>query len=337
VLPVFGLLMAVNRPARKPEQPSQPVARTQPATPAASLPQVRIRPAGESATGAPTQEAPATASAPAPRTAAPAPRSRVAGERSVARQADGPVEEGAALARPATRRRVRTTPRSTSTEPRIARRVSPATTQRADTPTRRATRVTRRQPTEAPVVASGGAATLNSRAYQLQRQGRHREAEALLRQAVKRDPRHPYAQYNLGWSLVEQGKAREALDPLRRTASQQPGRWEPQERLAQAYRQLGDREKAAQAEARARALRSGRRARGSVRARVAGSRAVYRDQSDERPVRRRVRRAAAARPRPVEVQRVTEAPDEHYQGGQPVQEEHYRNGEPVTPPVGTPE
>ncbi|HTE18265.1 MAG TPA: tetratricopeptide repeat protein [Armatimonadota bacterium] len=106
---------------------------------------------------------------------------------------------------------------------------------------------------------------LNNKAYRLQRQGRHAEAEPLLRQALKRNPRSAYAQYNMGWSLLSQGKPRQALGHLRRTARQQPGRWEPQQRLAEAYERVGDREKAAEARARARELRSGRRRRSTDR------------------------------------------------------------------------
>ena len=108
----------------------------------------------------------------------------------------------------------------------------------------------------------GNAETLNSRAYRLQREGRHAEAEPLLREALRKHPNYAYAQDNLGWSLLEQGKARAAVGPLERTASAQPRRWEPQERLAQAYERLGMKDRAAAARARAAALRhgSGRRA-----------------------------------------------------------------------------
>ena len=96
---------------------------------------------------------------------------------------------------------------------------------------------------------------------------------------MRRDPNRAYAQYNLGWSLLSQGKAREALGPLHRTAAQQPDRWEPQHRLAQAYARLGDAARARQAEERARYLRahsprarrrSLTRARGPRRSRAAG-------------------------------------------------------------------
>jgi predicted Zn-dependent protease len=105
------------------------------------------------------------------------------------------------------------------------------------------------------------AASLNARAYRLQRRGHHAEAEPLLRRALEKDPNHPYAQYNLGWSLVEQGKAKEAVAPLEKTASRQPNRWEPQQRLAEAYEKLGEQDKAQEAYARARSLRGGRSGR----------------------------------------------------------------------------
>jgi tetratricopeptide (TPR) repeat protein len=103
------------------------------------------------------------------------------------------------------------------------------------------------------------AVTLNNRAYRMQRIGRHRAAEPLLREALRQRPGYAYALYNLGWSLVEQGRAREAVDPLRRTAALQPNRWEPQQRLAEAYRLLGRESDAAAAARRARELRFGRR------------------------------------------------------------------------------
>jgi predicted Zn-dependent protease len=117
-----------------------------------------------------------------------------------------------------------------------------------------------RAPAPRPEQRSGESAmALNNRAYRLQRQGRHAEAEPLLRRALALDPDNAYAQYNLGWSLVAQGKAREALVPLQRTAALQPDRWEPQRRPAQTYEQLGQTKRAAAAYARARALGYGRR------------------------------------------------------------------------------
>jgi predicted Zn-dependent protease len=99
------------------------------------------------------------------------------------------------------------------------------------------------------------ASSLNLRAYWLQQRGQHRAAEPLLRRALALRPGYAYALYNLGWSLVEQGRPREALRPLQHTASLQPHRWEPQQRLAEAYAALGQREASAAAAARARLLR----------------------------------------------------------------------------------
>lgn len=101
--------------------------------------------------------------------------------------------------------------------------------------------------------------SLNNRAYRLQKQGRHADAEPLLRRALELDPSHAYARYNLGWCLLEQGKASEALPHLKITAAQQPGRWEPQQRLSEAYSRLGDRKRAAVAAEKARSLRGDRR------------------------------------------------------------------------------
>jgi tetratricopeptide (TPR) repeat protein len=100
---------------------------------------------------------------------------------------------------------------------------------------------------------------LNSRAYGLLRRGRYAEAEPLLRQALRANPNYAYALYNLGWSLVGQGKGREAIEPLRESAALQPGRWEPQQRLSEAYEQIGNSVLAFEARARARELRGSRR------------------------------------------------------------------------------
>lgn len=100
-----------------------------------------------------------------------------------------------------------------------------------------------------------GAAGLNAIGFRLIRQGRYAEAEPYLRRAVARDPNYAYAQYNLGWSLLAQGKASQALGPLQHSAAQQPERWEPQEKLAEAYRRLADEDRAAAASSRARHLR----------------------------------------------------------------------------------
>lgn len=104
-----------------------------------------------------------------------------------------------------------------------------------------------------------GAVGLNSIGFRLIRQGRYAEAEPYLRRAVAQNPNFAYAQYNLGCSLLAQGKASQALGPLQHSAAQQPERWEPQEKLAEAYRRLDDDNRAAAAATRAKHLRRHRR------------------------------------------------------------------------------
>jgi len=109
---------------------------------------------------------------------------------------------------------------------------------------------------------------LNSTGHRLLLQGRYAEAEPLLRRAVALGsamPTRGYTLYNLGWCLLARGKAEEAVEPLRRSAELQPSRWEPQQRLGEAYERLGKDESAKAAFARAKDLRGGRysRERGS--------------------------------------------------------------------------
>ena len=67
---------------------------------------------------------------------------------------------------------------------------------------------------------------LNDRGYALQQQGRYAEALPLLQQAVvalrgvgerDNDPYEAYANYNLGYTLLQLGRCDEALEPLRRS------------------------------------------------------------------------------------------------------------------------
>jgi len=90
-------------------------------------------------------------------------------------------------------------------------------------------------------------------------------------------------------ALLEQGKAAEAIPHLERTAAQQPGRWEPQQRLAEAYARVGDRKRATLAPEKARSLRSGRRSNAAVPAAVAapvvmltGDGGTWRQSTDKR-------------------------------------------------------
>jgi len=103
--------------------------------------------------------------------------------------------------------------------------------------------------------ARRGARSLNAEGYALLRRGRYAEAEEPLRAAVRMKSNYGYALYNLGWSLLAQGKAREAIEPLRDAAALQPNRWEPLQKLSEAYSQIGNHDLAFEARAKARELR----------------------------------------------------------------------------------
>jgi predicted Zn-dependent protease len=93
------------------------------------------------------------------------------------------------------------------------------------------------------------------RARYLLRGGRVVEAEKLLGRAVQQYPGNPALQFYLGVSRLKLGRAQGALSPLLTAASEEPGHAEPQYRLADAYRMLGNRVDAAAAMSRARRLR----------------------------------------------------------------------------------
>jgi hypothetical protein len=232
------------------------------------------KPAREPAAAVPDRSAPAVTApiAPSPSRRAGGRRAgrsaKVAPRRSVARRSETaprPVER-----RPEPPRR-NVTRRGESPAQRVARSPEPPRRRVVRREKTSGRRVVHRAPPERRVAVRGGPVALNGRAYRLQQQGRHREAEPLLRQALRKKPGYAYAQYNLGWSLVRQGRAREALDPLKRTSARQPRRWEPHARLAEAYERLGDHEKAAYHRSRSRSLRSGRSKRAGDRASVAPS------------------------------------------------------------------
>jgi tetratricopeptide (TPR) repeat protein len=156
--------------------------------------------------------------------------------------------------------------------PKIAAQPSaPAETAAAAEPRRLRRRHHSRRREDAPTqVAStdaiqGGAITLNSKAHRLQRQGHHDEAEPLLREALRKKPDYAYAQYNLGWSLVRQGKSKEAVLYLKRSSDAQPKRWEPLDKLAEAYEQMGQKQKAEETRQRVQELRGDRRHRSGRR------------------------------------------------------------------------
>jgi len=74
------------------------------------------------------------------------------------------------------------------------------------------------------VVSMSEARAMTERAFTMTREGRYVEAEDLSRRALTAlagsgDPRETNAYYNLGLSLLRQGRCAEALDPLERSLS----------------------------------------------------------------------------------------------------------------------
>lgn len=202
------------------------------------------------------KSAPAPKTSPAP--AAPA-RSRVAASRSTYRRS-GRTASGTISRRSRTASRPARTERVASETARTERAASAPTRRVRSRRLRTASTRTRRDSTRVAAAPRPGesAESLNLRAYRLQKQGRHREAEPLLREALRKRPDYAYAQYNLGWSLVRQGKAGEAVLYLKQTAKAQPQRREPLDKLAEAYERLGNRKQAEETRARARDLRKPR-------------------------------------------------------------------------------
>jgi tetratricopeptide (TPR) repeat protein len=213
---------------------------------AQEMPKVSVR----TVRGPGAQKKPAAA----PTTTRKAP-ARVAGNRTTYRRSE---RRRSVLATPSKAQK----PETPAAEPR-----QPVQTAAANTPRRVRRRRHPRHPEETPTqVASttalqGGAITLNSRAHRLQRQGRHEEAEPLLREALRKKPDYAYAQYNLGWSLVQQGKSKEAVLYLKRSSEAQPKRWQPLDKLAEAYEQMGQKRKAEEARQRVEELRGSRHRR----------------------------------------------------------------------------
>ena len=79
-------------------------------------------------------------------------------------------------------------------------------------------------PPASPPASPGDGHGLNDRGFALQQEGRYAEALPLLQQAVvalrgvgPSDPYEAYANYNLGYTLLQLGRCREALVPLRRS------------------------------------------------------------------------------------------------------------------------
>jgi len=130
----------------------------------------------------------------------------------------------------------------------------PSSSERATPPTKPAKHVTPRHTTTTPVTtttpaaqaASVGPHTLNDRAWGLMQRGRYAGALPLLQQAVPAlrgagpaDPAEGYANYNLGYTLLQLGRCSEALPYLQRAQSLEPERAEVSSALAQVDRCLG--------------------------------------------------------------------------------------------------
>lgn len=74
--------------------------------------------------------------------------------------------------------------------------------------------------------------------------GRYDEAEPLLRESLKANPRFPQAHYRLGVVLEKKGRAAEAVLELEEASRLDPDFAEPQYALSRLHRRQGDREKA---------------------------------------------------------------------------------------------
>jgi Tfp pilus assembly protein PilF len=88
--------------------------------------------------------------------------------------------------------------------------------------------------------------------------GEPAQAEAVLREAVRREPRDGGARTNLGRALLAQDRASEAAVELEAAVAANPGLPEAHEGLALVYRKLGRSDLADQHARAARSLREAR-------------------------------------------------------------------------------
>jgi serine/threonine-protein kinase len=203
--------------------------------------------------GAPTESrAPTAATVPLPRTVRP----ETIRPRSTSRKPLLAVLIGAALlalvvagvllARPSA------SEQTSSPPPKAAKHKKPTTTApattaaqaTAPTTTTSAPPTTTASPpttTAAPQPVAAGPHTLNDRAWGLMQQGRYAEALPLLQQAVPAlagvgpaDPAEGYANYNLGYTLVQLGRCSEGQTYLERAQALEPDRKEVHKALQQA-------------------------------------------------------------------------------------------------------
>ena len=136
-------------------------------------------------------------------------------------------------AKPAThtKHKKQTTTAAETTTAGTTQAAAPATTTTSPPPTTTAT----------PQPAAAGPHTLNDQAWGLMLQGRYAEALPLLQQAVPRlqgvgpsDPYEGYANYNLGYTLVQLGRCSEGQTYLERAQTLEPERKEVHKALNEA-------------------------------------------------------------------------------------------------------
>ncbi|HWI62386.1 MAG TPA: hypothetical protein VNT75_11145 [Symbiobacteriaceae bacterium] len=77
--------------------------------------------------------------------------------------------------------------------------------------------------------------SLSDKSFEHLQAKRYKEALEAGLEALKLDPKHAHAQYNVGMAYLELGEPCRALAPLEQTAAQQPERYEPQLALSRAY------------------------------------------------------------------------------------------------------
>ena len=101
------------------------------------------------------------------------------------------------------------------------------------------TQVTTTPPAQSGTGTSGHA--LNDQGYAKMRAGDYAGALPLLQQAVQKlsgtgpgDPYEAYANYNLGYTLLQLGRCHEAIPYLQRADELEPQRHEPKQALKQA-------------------------------------------------------------------------------------------------------
>jgi TolA-binding protein len=150
------------------------------------------------------------------------------------------VLAGVLLARPSSSPEPATAPQKKTAKHATTAKQATTAQQSTTTATTNATPPpTTTAPTPQPVAA--GPHTLNDQAWRLMQQGRYSEAEPLLEKAVAglagvgpADPAEGYANYNLGYTLVQLGRCSEGQTYLERAQTLEPDRKEVHKALDEA-------------------------------------------------------------------------------------------------------